>query len=70
WTSAKEVVENNITNKPVSRFPRFKNTDFIPNSFLYQAVFCMPAVADGPVTITLDAPIGDGLQGVSSARLL
>jgi len=72
-TSANEAVENNIANKPTSRLPRLKNTDFIPCSFLFQAVFCMPAGADGPVTITLDAKIGDCLifnaQGASAARL-
>ena len=45
WISANEAVENNNTNKPMSSFPRFKNTGFIPCSFLYQAMFCMPAKA-------------------------
>jgi hypothetical protein len=43
--SANETVENNITNNPMSSFPRFKNADFIPCSFLCQAMFCTPANA-------------------------
>jgi hypothetical protein len=29
----------------MSSFPRFNNSDFIPCSFLYQAMICMPAKA-------------------------